>query len=97
MIPLHSVWWLANHRWFAGTSFNTEFPAILEVCGADCDHSGLAILVSVATGGLVLLVILVVDLLIPLHRDKPIAPWLKASALIPVPYILLQAARAVLT
>ncbi|MCX4671724.1 hypothetical protein OG453_34410 [Streptomyces sp. NBC_01381] len=97
MIPLHSAWWLADHHWFAGATFDTEPPAIVEVCGADCDQTGLATLVLVVAGSLVLLMILVIDVLIPLHRDKPLAPWLKATALIPVPYILLQAARAVLT
>ncbi|MEV6393406.1 hypothetical protein AB0M39_01210 [Streptomyces sp. NPDC051907] len=97
VIPLHSAWWLADHHWFAGASFDTEPSTIVEVCGADRDQTGLATLVLAVVGGLVLLMVLVVDVLIPLHRDKPLAPWLKATALIPVPYVLLLAARALLT
>ncbi|MET7357338.1 hypothetical protein ABZS76_02705 [Streptomyces sp. NPDC005562] len=86
---------MANYHWFARTSFSETSSTIINVCGADCDRTSLAGLVLATAGSLVLVMVLVVDVLIPLHRDKPLTPWLKAMALIPIPYILFRAANAV--
>ncbi|MEU1037561.1 hypothetical protein [Streptomyces sp. NPDC005907] len=97
MVPLHSAWWLLNHRIFGGGFVDGQPSTLFEVCAADCDRVGLAGLALAVTGALVLLAVLVVDVLIPSHRRKPLRPWLMATLLIPVPYVLFQGVSFVLS
>lgn len=96
MVPLYSLWWLAQRSWFGYDSVAGRSSTIIAVCGADCDRVGLATMTATATGLLVLLLVIVADVLMPLHRDRASAPWLKATALVLVPYVLFQAVSSAL-
>ncbi|MFE0106933.1 hypothetical protein [Streptomyces sp. NPDC059009] len=88
MVPLHSALWLLNRRWSEGNSLAEASSTIIEVCSGDCQATDLAWLALAVTGALVLLLVLVVDLIVPLQRDRPLGPWVKATLLIPVPYLI---------
>lgn len=90
MAPLYSMWWLAKRHWGGYTSVADHSSTIIEVCGADCDRAGTATLAAVVTGMLVVLLVLVADVLVPLHRDRSVAAWLKAVPFVFVPYLLFQ-------
>lgn len=96
MVPLHSLWWLARRSWSGYGSVAGRSSTIVEVCGGDCDRAGLATLTVTVAGLLVLLLVLVADVIVPLHRDRALAPWLKAIPLVLVPYVLFQAVSSAL-
>jgi hypothetical protein len=92
--PLYSVWWLAERYWGGYASVADHSSTIIEVCGADCDRAGAATLTVTVTGMLVVLLLIVADVLVPLHRDRSVAAWLKAVPLVFVPYLLFQVVSA---
>ncbi|MER6423398.1 hypothetical protein [Streptomyces sp. NPDC001137] len=94
MVPLYSLWWLSERRW--GGSVIDRASTIVEVCGADCDRTGLAMWTATVTGLLVVLLLVVTDVLVPLHRDRPLGPWLKAIPVVIVPFLVFQAVSTVL-
>ncbi|MGC9540907.1 hypothetical protein [Streptomyces sp. UG1] len=96
MVPLHSLWWLTQRSWFGHESVVGRSSTIIEVCGADCDRVGVATLTVTVVGMLVLLLVIVADVLVPLHRDRPLAPWLTTMSLVLVPYVLFQAVSSAL-
>lgn len=94
MVPLYSLWWLSARRW--GGSVIDRSSTIVEVCGADCDRTGLATWTATASGLLVVLLLVVTDVLVPLHRDRPLSPWLKAMPVVIVPFLVFQAVSSAL-
>ncbi|WP_392957790.1 hypothetical protein [Streptomyces sp. LN245] len=94
MVPLYSLWWLSEHRW--GGSAVDRSSTIIEVCGADCDRAGVATWTVAASGLLVLALVALVDGLVPLRRERPAGPWLKAVPAVLVPFLVFQAVSSAL-
>ncbi|WP_328443725.1 hypothetical protein OG780_01170 [Streptomyces sp. NBC_00386] len=94
MVPLYSLWWLSERRW--GRSVIDRSSTIIEVCGADCDRAGVATWTVAASGLLVLLLLALADGLVPLRRDRPVGPWLKAMPAVLVPFFIFQAVSSAL-
>lgn len=94
MVPLYSLWWLTQRQW--GAAVLDRSSTIVEVCGADCDRAGLATWTATVSGLLVLLLLALVDVLVPLHRDRPLGPWLKALPVVLVPFLVFQAVSSAL-
>ncbi|MFD6548647.1 hypothetical protein [Streptomyces sp. NPDC058398] len=94
MVPLYSLWWLSGRRW--GGSAVDRSSTIIDVCGADCDRAGVATWTVAASGLLVLLLVAVADGLVPLRRDRPVGPWLRAVPAVLAPFLVFQAVSSAL-
>ncbi|MEU5084258.1 MULTISPECIES: hypothetical protein [Streptomyces] len=94
MVPLYSLWWLSERRW--GGSVIGRSSTIVEVCGADCDRTGVAAWTATTSGLLVVLLLAVAYVLVPLHRDRPMRLWLKAMPVVIVPFLIFQAVSSAL-
>ncbi|WEH34282.1 hypothetical protein PZB75_13475 [Streptomyces sp. AM 4-1-1] len=94
MVPLYSLWWLSERRW-GGPAIDRS-STIVEVCGADCGRTDLAMWTATASGLLVLLLVAVADVIVPLHRDRPLGAWLRAMPVALVPFLVFQAISSAL-
>lgn len=55
------------------------------------DHSGPVLLALIVTGLFALLLVLLADVILPLHRERPLRPWLLTLPAVLLPYVLLDA------
>ncbi|MFJ6567304.1 hypothetical protein ACIQNU_07770 [Streptomyces sp. NPDC091292] len=92
VLPLYLVWWLLTKylpmdcRSFA----EAARPDTVNCNYTTLDHSGVVMFLAVVTGGLLLAVALVVNVVLPRRRGRRPAPWLGTAVLIPVPFAVLM-------
>ncbi|MEV4611352.1 hypothetical protein AB0K43_01945 [Kitasatospora sp. NPDC049258] len=92
VVPLYLAWWLLTEYapMDCASVAEAAAPGFAGTCNYTVlDHAGVVAFLLLLTGGLVLALVLLVDLLLPRARGREAGPWLAATVLIPVPFAVL--------
>ncbi|MER8185741.1 hypothetical protein [Kitasatospora sp. NPDC094015] len=97
VVPLYLAWWLLTEYapMDCRSVADASAPGFAGTCNyTTLDHAGVVAFLLLVTGGLLLAVVLLVDVVRPRARGRAAGPWLAATVLIPLPFaVLLLLAR----